>query len=377
MATSTMATAGVVFSLLTLPLSAVAAQFGSRLLRVFLADRTSQFVLGMYSATFVYCLTAAASLARVDVELTRSRVMVSVAMLLLLTATASLIILVQHISTMLQAPNIAAAAAEELREVVRAGALGEVWGGYDRSSGPAASQPLQDPLVAAAGFTVCVQHTGYVRYIDLEILLALASEKDLVIRLLCRPGRFVWSGGEAARVWPVSQVDGRLDRQVRRAFLVGNQRLPTQDLEYGINQLVEIAVRAMASGVRDPFTVMTCLDHMGESLAHFTRQGQISPNILDREGHLRLVIEPVTFTELLAAAFDMLRHYGRDNARILLHMLDVIAAIDREGQSPAARQALLHHVSLIQAESQAGALIEQDLHLIRQRCEALQTKMVG
>ena len=45
-----LATAGVVFTLLTLPLSTVAAQYGSRLLRLFLGDRTTQFVLGMFVA---------------------------------------------------------------------------------------------------------------------------------------------------------------------------------------------------------------------------------------------------------------------------------------------------------------------------------------
>ena len=39
---------------------------------------------------------------------------------LMLATFATLILLVQHISTMLQAPNIAAAAGAELREVVSA-----------------------------------------------------------------------------------------------------------------------------------------------------------------------------------------------------------------------------------------------------------------
>ena len=53
MATTCLATAGVVFTLLTLPLSTVAAQYGSRLLRIFLGDRVTQFVLGMFVGTFV------------------------------------------------------------------------------------------------------------------------------------------------------------------------------------------------------------------------------------------------------------------------------------------------------------------------------------
>jgi uncharacterized membrane protein len=59
MAGTVLATAGVVFTLLTLPLSTVVAQYGSRLLRLFLGDRTAQFVPGMFVGTFVYCMAAA------------------------------------------------------------------------------------------------------------------------------------------------------------------------------------------------------------------------------------------------------------------------------------------------------------------------------
>ena len=51
----------------------------------------------------------------------------------------------------------------------------------------------------------------------------------------------------------------------------------------------------------------------------------------------------------------MLRHASCDNASVLLHMLEVIDVIGQETKSPEARQQLLRHVSLIQAESQAGA----------------------
>ncbi len=68
MATAVLTTAGVVFTLLTLPLSTVAAQYGSRLLRIFLGDRTTQFVLGMFVATFAYCIFSAMGIPPVDVR---------------------------------------------------------------------------------------------------------------------------------------------------------------------------------------------------------------------------------------------------------------------------------------------------------------------
>lgn len=373
-----LATAGVVFTLLTLPLSTVAAQYGSRLLRLFLGDRTTQLVLGMFVATFVYCIAAALSIPPVEVERESPQLTATLGIYLMLATFATLILLVQHISTMLQAPNIAAAAGAELLEVVRAANTAEVansddgQGGLETSSG---AQGAPDHLAETEGYPVHVSSTGYIQYIDPELLLTLARDKDLVIRLLHKPGRFVGSGAVVALVWPASRVDAQFDKLIRRAFQLGNVRTPTQDIEYAVNQLTEMAVRAMSPAINDPFTAMTCLDHMANGLVEFVRQGESDTQYYDRDRKLRVVLERATFADLLSAAFDMLRHASCDNASVLLHMLHVIELIGQAAPAPAVRQELLRHVSLIQAESQAGALIEQDRQRIALHSEALLLKL--
>jgi uncharacterized membrane protein len=377
-----LATAGVVFTLLTLPLSTVAAQYGSRLLRVFLGDRTTQLVLGMFVGTFVYCVAAALSSPSGDTPRESPQLTATLGVYLMLATFATLIVLVQHISTMLQAPNIAAAAGAELRAVISAEIPAEVTSG-DNSKGAFQTRPyhdalgVPDTLAETEGYPIRAISTGYIQYIDPEIMLTLAREENLVIRLLRKPGHYVQSGAEVALVWPAGRVDERLDKLIRRAFQIGNGRTPTQDVEYAVNQLTEMAVRAMSPAINDPFTAMTCLDHLGDGLAKFIRQGEKGSHYTDRDGRLRLILEPVTFDALLSAAFDMLRHASCDNASVLLHMLAVIDVIGRETQAPEARQLLLRHVSLIQAETQAGDLIEQDRQAIRRSGEALQTKLAG
>ena len=317
-----LATAGVVFTLLTLPLSTVAAQYGSRLLRVFLGDRTTQLVLGMFVAAIVYCLAAALSIPSGDVVQAGPQVTATVGILLMLGSFASLILLVQHISTMLQAPNIAAAAGAELRE---RGPRRDAGAGHKRCcacdrawNGPA---PLWWRQTASR---YMLRKPGYIQYIDPDRILTLAQEHDLVIRLLHKPGHFVGEDARVALVWPASRVDEELDRQIRSAFRVGNMRTPTQDIAYAVNQLVEMSVRAMSPAINDPFTAMTCLDHIGEGLALFLRQGEKSSRYYDQNNRLLLILEPVTFAELLDGAFDMLRHCSCDNASVLQHMLAVI-----------------------------------------------------
>jgi uncharacterized membrane protein len=376
MATTILATAGVVFTLLTLPLSTVAAQYGSRLLRVFLGDRTSQLVLGMFAGTFVYCLAAALSIPPEEVQPEGPQLTATVGLFLMVATFASLILLVQHVSTMLQAPNIAAAAGAQLRGVV----LAEMPETLSSESGRQASEEAAAALAEEDGRPVRVRQTGYIEYVDPAAVLDLARASDLVIRLLLKPGGFVTRGEVVALVWPEARVDERLARQIRGAFRIGNARTPTQDLVYGVNQLVEMAVRAMSPAINDPFTAMTCLDYIGEGLTLLIRQGLRGAHYCDPEGRLRLVLEPVTFGELLDAAFDMLRHASRDNASVLLHMLEVIDIIGEAAGSPPAkdpvqaRQPLLRHVSVIQSECLAGQLAEQDRQSIQLRTEALTKK---
>jgi uncharacterized membrane protein len=390
MGTSILATAGVVFTLLTLPLSTVASQYGSRLLRLFLADRTTQIVLGIFVGTFVYCLAAATSIPAVVTDAKAPQLLVSVGLLLLVATFASLILLVQHISTMLQAPEIAAAAGAELLEVVQSGSLDEV-GNAARLTGRQAPGTLtvnntvaiqdiatvEKTMLETEGYPVRMKGTGYIQYIDPEDMLTLAGEKDLVIRLPCKRGAFVWDGEVVALVWPAGRIDQQDEKQLRQAVRLGNLRTPIQDVEYAINQLVEMAVRAMSPAINDPFTANTCLDYLGQGLALFAQKDKEASHIYDRNGRLRLVFEPVTFAQLLNSAFDMLRHCSCDNASVLLHMLEVIDKICQETQSLELRQQLLIHVNLIQSESRAGALTEPDRQVIQRKAEALQSKLNG
>lgn len=371
-ATTVLATAGVVFTLLTLPLSTVVAQYGSRLLRVFLGDRTTQGVLGMFVGTFVFCVAAATAILPADIEPDGPQITATIGLFLMIATFGTLILLVQHISIMLQAPNIAAAAGAELLDVMGVENPDEINSDANQFQ---VGEAVRIAMVETEAYPIRARDVGYIQTLDPAILLTLAQEKDLVIRLLHKPGDYVWQGRVIAQVWPADRFNERLEKQSYRSIRIGNQRTPTQDIECAVNQLVEMAVRAMSPAINDPFTAMTCLDHIGNGLLLFAQQGGESLNTYDRGGQLRLVFEPVSIAELLSAAFDMLRHASCDNASVLLHMLEVIDAIGEGIQTPETRQLLHGHVILIQAESQAGALIEADRQRVHLSANSLAAKL--
>jgi uncharacterized membrane protein len=371
MAGTTLATAGIVFSLLTLPLSTVAAQYGSRLLRVFLGDRTTQMVLGIFVGTFIYCLVVALSIPPAEVEPDPLQLAPTFGLFLMVATFGSLIWLIHHISTMLQAPNIVAAAGAELLAAVQA--MLEIPAGQETQ--PFAGT-LPSDLATNEGYPIKAGQAGYIQAIDPAAILNLTREKDLIICLQRKPGHFVRRDTVMAQIWPAARVDQALAEQIQGVFELGHQRAPTQDIEYAVNQLVEVGVRAMSPAINDPFTAMTCLDYLGDGLALLASYGERPPQIYfyDQTGRLGLVFESATFEQLLAAAFDMLRHASSDNARVLLHLLGTIEAIGRASRWPEVHQELLRHVALVEAESLNSALIEPDKQAICRRSEALRVQ---
>lgn len=56
--------------------------------------------------------------------------------------------------------------------------------------------------------------------------------------------------------------------------MTGPYRTLAQDVSFGLDQLVEIALRALSPAVNDTFTAMTCIDWIGDSLYKVTGNWQ-------------------------------------------------------------------------------------------------------
>jgi len=366
-ASITLGTAGIVFSLLTVPLSVVVSQYGSRLLRIYMRDTTFQIILGTFMATIVYCLTVALAIPSSGVPYDTPQIASTAGLLLELVTVASLILLIHHIGKSLQAPNLVAAAGSELRSVVLSGRAGHI-----PPAGEQADVKSLRAKIAQEGDAVYAADTGYIQIIDTEAVLDLARKDDLVIQFTHKPGEFIQPGVLIARAWTPSGIrNEEVIDLIRQAYLLGNQRTPVQDIEYAVMQLVEVGVRAMSPAINDPYTAMTCLHQIGAGLALYVAQGERGCCTYDSDGRLRLMYEPATMGELLEAAFDMFRRASRENAKVLQALLTAIEQIAQNARQPEVRAELLQQVRLVEAEGRAGASIDWDREQISQRCTEL------
>ncbi len=259
---SIMTVAGVVFSITIMTLTQASSQFGPRLLRTFMRDTGNQIVLGTFLATFLYCLLVLHRVYDHDTSASVPHVSVTVAVLLALASIVVLIYYIHHISTMLQAPNIVAEVGRELDEVFERIFPEDI--GHEVPEGTEPELPTDFEEKARP---IPSERNGYIQAINGASLMEAAIEEDLLLRLDYRPGQYVIDGNPLLRAWPADRCSPTIVKSLRKAFIVGRQRTNEQDVEYALNQMVEIAVRALSPGINDPFTAMTCVDWLGASLS--------------------------------------------------------------------------------------------------------------
>jgi uncharacterized membrane protein len=360
---------GVVFSMTLVALSLTSSQLGPRLLHNFMSDTTTQMVLGTFVSTFLYCLLILRTVRRAEETAFTPHLSVSLAVLFAVISVAVLIYFIHHVSVSIQANEIMARVGTELNDGIERLFPERIGSGGPRIS---AKQPSTDFLDAfdQTARPVCSTEDGYLQFIDGEGLIELAAKEDVVIRLTRRPGHYIVADCPLAMVGSENRLSDTIKDRINIAFALGSQRTPGQDIEFSVNQLVEIAVRALSPGVNDPFTAISCVDHLGSALCRLAQRELPSPYRHDRQDQLRLITPVVTFAEITDAAFNQIRQYGRSSAAVTIRMLETIAVIAEFAHRPAERAALLRHAEMIARGARDGLPEVQDRGAVEEAYQA-------
>ncbi len=362
---STITVAGVVFSVTIVSLTLASSQFGPRLLRTFLNDRWTQVVLGIFVSTFLYCLLVLRTIRGTDAATFVPFLSVTVGLLFAVTSVAFLIFFVHHVSNAILADNLIARVAAELRQGIDRLYPDEA--GVDEKDLAERKERDLPPRFDAEARAISSKVSGYISAISIENLLAFAKKENLVLRLSQRPGDFIAEGATLASVWPGEKSDESTIASVRRAFYFGDERTPTQDLEYSIDQLVEVAVRALSPGINDPFTAMACIDWLGDALIRLADRELPSGWRYDEEGRLRIIAKTADFAGIAASALNQIRQYGSESVAVVLRLLETLAKVAPHLRHETDRAVLLEHARKVRDDGCAQVQNESDRAEIEER----------
>lgn len=374
-ASSMITVAGVAFSITVAAVVYASGQYGPRLLTNFMRDRGNQVTLGTFIATYLYCLSILRTVlepeevtALGDIEGAASgfvpHIGMLVALALALCSIAVLVYFIHHVPRSIHISNVIAEIGKDLGQMIKHRFPERIGYGIPEHVNPLASAP-EDFTTRTC--TVDADGAGYVQAVDEEALMKAACEHDLVIRLHHRPGTFVRPGKTLLEVYPKERVGDEVRDHIRRTYIWGRQRTPVQDFLFLVNELVEIAARALSPGVNDPFTAVACLDWLAAGVASFA--GREMPDALryDDERKLRVITHPITFDDFVEAAFGQLRPYAAADRIAGLKMMAVMGELAETVPWERGRDVLRHHANALMQAAEQAQLDPESLTLMRRR----------
>jgi uncharacterized membrane protein len=370
-AASVITVVGVVFSITILALTLASQQFGPRMMRNFVRDVGNQVTLGIFVGTFVYSVLALVSINSLGASFV-PYLSTSVAEALMMLDIAVLIYFIHHIAKSIQLPEVIAGIASDLMHSIDAEFPDLVGAPVEPNSRPHAGKSVPEllTLMDERGAAVPSQVSGYIQYVGYSQLIDIATRTDSVIRLEHRPGHYLATGRSLAMVWPRGAA-AEVALALSKAHVTGPHRTLVQDPVFAIDQLVEIAIRALSAAVNDTFTALTCIDWLSAGL------GRVSGRVLDEgvyrdsSGNVRLIESDPSYARMVNRSFDKIRQSAGGMPAVLIRLIDSLGSIMLDTTSPDQRAVLRRQADMVLRLSEKTVGEPNDMAEIRFRYQRL------
>ncbi len=358
---ATITVSGIVFALTALTVQLASSQFSPRVVRGFLRDRFTQAAIGFMAGTFTYSLLILRAVrSPSDDELSNVVPNLSAGLGLVLAVGVVITILayVNHTAQSLQATQLIGHITEGTITLVRK---------RFHEAGPGGTQPPA-PEGVGPGRALRSLRSGWVQQVNEQALLAALPESGL-LQVEVRVGSFVHEGKRLATVWFGGQDSEDSDEKLVESFAIGKMRTMQQDVLFGIRQLVDVALRALSTGVNDATTAYECIVHLGSVLFEILRR-DLPPMVVTGEGG-RCLLRPheLTHADYVGRSFDQIRRNITTMPDLCVALLRTLGALAQELEDlgladraePLRRQARLVVAGVTAAEPLADdlALVER------------------
>ncbi|MCY1693017.1 DUF2254 domain-containing protein [Curtobacterium sp. SL109] len=325
--TSMLTVAGTSFSITISVLATTSSTYGPRLVRNFMADRANQFVLAAFTSTFLYAIVVLRSVhtAIDDGTAFVPVIAIHVAVLLGILDVAVLVFFIHHIASSVQITALQKQVQTDLET-----AVANVFRRQGSDDGDGVTIRPQ-PDRGQEGTTLTAAKDGYVQSVQWERLVTWAAEQDRCIAMVAMPGNHIIEGNILLQVNGGSHFAALAAEEVhalRALVTLGDARTPFQDVEFVLQQLVEIAVRGLASGTNDPYTAVSALDLSATALVPMWRDQVAITAYLDDDGDERVIPRWPSAEFLAETVFTGVLTYGTDHPIVLTAALHLVQRLD-------------------------------------------------
>ena len=312
--------AGVMLSSTIVVLTLASQQFGPRLVRNFIKDRPSQIVVGAFTGCFIYNILILKNIRSGDSDFV-PQIALIFGVLQAILCIGLMIYFIQHISTTIQVQSIMDRVKCELDlSIERLYPKAENREPSISTENPKPESSEPSPSTRKVG----AQRAGYIQAIRYDALLERCEQHNATIRIHAIPGSFVIEDE------PIFSISGQDEpgkdtlSELRSFFIIGTFPTSEQDILFPIQQLEEMAIRALSPGINDPRTAIECVDHLTASLSILAKRPPPTEWVKDRHQKPRIHKASQPFDYILREAFQQIHHHGCTDIQVVLRILKVL-----------------------------------------------------
>lgn len=336
------------FSLTVVALQLASSQASPRVLRTFLKDQTVHWTLSVFVGTFAYSITVLRTVqdGSDSFDPLVPRLAVTLASLLTLTSVVMLTLFLAHLARQLRIETTMRQVYLETSKTIDLVASTMATGRTELPEWP----PAERIKLSVA------TRSGFIRSTDRSRLLTTAIRHDIVVREKHTVGHHVVSGTPVAQWWPrdpMQHLDDEEREEINRAIVsavdLAYERTASQDIGFGIRQLVDITVRALSPGVNDPTTAVHTLGHISATLCSIANLPIQSTGLTDDDDLVRVIIKPHDFVSLLDIAMTQPRRYGASDPGVVERLFQLLQEVGYRAERTEQTQAVLQQIDRLEA----------------------------
>lgn len=366
-----MGVAGTVFSITLVALTLASSQFGPRLIKNFMYVRLNQVVLGLYISTYLYCLLVLNSVTDSSGYTFIPSISILVAIIVAVINIILLIVFIHQIATSIQADKVVSDISKFISsqlETLFPEKIGEETENEESVDASAVISDYQSQTFIKS------PDSGYLQYIDNEALIEIITRHDALLKLYFRPGEHMVEGAEMGLLFSNDKWEENEYEKIFKQFVIGSTKTSQQDLEFSIQQMVEIAARALSPGVNDPYTAITCIDNLTEIMSYLAHAKFPSKYRFDEEGNLRIIADILEFEGILDSAFNQIRQFSGGSPAVIIRLMEALTTIDQFTSKESHKKAVIKHAEMVFNSGKQNFEEKNDLDDLSERAAKILNK---
>jgi uncharacterized membrane protein len=158
-----------------------------------------------------------------------------------------------------------------------------------------------------------------VQIFDLSPLTERERTSPTIIRMHWRMGDFVLEGTTFASVW--GEFDERDREALDQACVVGTERTMRQDPRFGLEQLTDVALRALSPGINDPTTACAVINALTVLFGQLIARDGVPLWRSDATGRIRIEFRLAAFIELIELSYLRILSCGAGDQQVIRRLI--------------------------------------------------------